>query len=134
LTGRENAVTDFDAPRVLVVDDNAEICETLVRCLRAEGYAVLCAADGEVAQSVIAEQAPDVIVTDVFMPRQDGIGLMNWLRHRGSSTPVIAMSGRAGGGEFDGLLFASRLGACATLEKPFHPRALSEAIETALAA
>jgi CheY-like chemotaxis protein len=96
------------------------------------GYAVACAEDGEMAQRLIEPFRPDVIVADIFMPHQDGLGLINWLRQQALPTPVIVMSGRERSEDFDGLALARNLGAAATLAKPFFPRQLTEAITSAI--
>ena len=128
------AIDVGSAPRVLVVDDEPAVCETIALCLSTAGYAVACAEDGEVAQRLIEPFHPDVIVADIFMPCQDGLGLINWLRAQALPTPVIAISGRERTDEFDGLTLALNLGAVATLAKPFHPRQLTEAITSAIGA
>jgi DNA-binding response OmpR family regulator len=120
------------APRVLVVDDEPAVCETIALFLSMAGYAVACAEDGEMAQRLIEPFRPDVIVADIFMPHQDGLGLINWLRQQALPTPVIVMSGRERSEDFDGLALARNLGAAATLAKPFFPRQLTEAITSAI--
>src|ERR1043165_5137849 len=68
---------------VLVVDDEPSVRATLSLCLRAAGYETICAEDGQAAQQLIADFNPSAIVADIFMPVQDGLGLMNWLRAQG---------------------------------------------------
>src|SRR4051812_25015876 len=106
-------------PLILVVDDEPAVRATLSLCLRAIGYRTVCAEDGQAAQQLILEFNPSAIVTDIFMPIQDGLGLMNWLRDRNITTPVVAISGHHRTVDFDGLGMARRLGAASILEKPF---------------
>ena len=122
------------ARRVLVVDDEPAVCEAIALCLSAAGYAVCSAEDGEVAQRLIEPFRPDVILADIFMPGQDGLGLINWLRNQAVPTPVIAMSGRDRTEDFDGLALALNLGAVSALAKPFHPHQLADAIASAISA
>jgi len=122
------------APLVLVVDDEPSVRATLSLCLRAAGYETICAEDGRAAQQLIADFNPSAIVADVFMPVQDGLGLMNWLRERSLNIPVVAISGHVRTVEFDGLGMARRLGAKTILEKPFPAGALAAAVDSALAA
>jgi CheY-like chemotaxis protein len=119
-------------PLILVVDDEPSVRATLSLCLRAAGYQTICAEDGQAAQQLINDFNPSAIVTDIFMPVQDGLGLMNWLREQGRKIPVVAISGHIRTGEFDGLGMARRLGATTILEKPFPAGALAAAVDSAL--
>ncbi len=118
---------------VLVVDDEPSVRATLSLCLRAAGYETICAEDGKAAQQLIHDFNPNAIVADIFMPVQDGLGLMNWLRQQGLNIPVVAISGHGRTVEFDGLGMARRLGASSILEKPFPAGALAAAVDSALA-
>jgi CheY-like chemotaxis protein len=120
------------SPLVLVVDDEPSVRATLSLCLRAAGYETISAEDGRAAQQLIIDFNPSAIVTDIFMPVQDGLGLMNWLREQGLKIPVVAISGHLRSAEFDGLAMARRLGATTILEKPFPAGALAAAIDSAL--
>src|SRR5215470_14845321 len=68
-----------DRPRVLVADDNTDLRQYLVRLL-AGRYAVEAVPDGEAALAAARERPPDLILTDVMMPRLDGFGLLRELR------------------------------------------------------
>jgi CheY-like chemotaxis protein len=120
------------SPMVLVVDDEPSVRATLSLCLRAAGYETICAEDGRAAQQLINDFKPQAIVCDVFMPIQDGLGLMNWLREQGLKIPVVAISGQIRTADFDGLGVARRLGAASILEKPFPAGALAAAVDSAL--
>src|SRR5262249_1570067 len=86
-----------DRPCVLVADDNADLRQYLVRLL-AGRYAVEAVPDGEAALAAVRERPPDLILTDVMMPRLDGFGLLRELRAdpRTSGSPIIMLSARAG--------------------------------------
>ena len=117
---------------VLVVDDEPSVRATLSLCLRAAGYETICAEDGRAAQQLINDFNPSAIVSDIFMPVQDGLGLLNWLREQGRNIPVVAISGHIRTADFDGLGMARRLGAATILEKPFPAGALAAAVDSAL--
>ncbi len=102
---------------VLVVDDNADMREYLTRLLAAH-YRVRTAGDGRAALEVVRAEVPDLVVTDVMMPRLDGFGLLAALRDDPAtgSVPVIVLSARAGPeSTIDGLA----AGADDYLAKPF---------------
>jgi len=133
--------------QILVVDDDRAFCETIAKCLAQRGYDVVCADGGEAAAEAIAEQKPDLIVTDVMMPGMDGIDLINWLHDNAIDVPVIAISGeglvgRDGeAGEMPkmqlcdrngGRAAAAALGAVSVLQKPFGRTTLEGAVAMAL--
>ena len=119
---------------VLIVDDDAGLCETLRRMVASIGYEVACAEDARSAIAVIAKHTPDIIITDIYMPAGDGFELLNWLRNSAINIPVIAMSGStSGSGEYDQLSVAEHLGAAAVLDKPFRQSKLVETIDRVLA-
>ena len=101
--------------RILVVDDDAGIRESLAQELRAVGYQVLTAAGGVEGDLVAASAAPDLVLTDLAMPGGDGFGLIAALRARGP-TPIIVLS--VHGGEQDKVR-ALDLGADDHVTKPF---------------
>ncbi|MCV7348335.1 SpoIIE family protein phosphatase [Mycolicibacterium rhodesiae] len=84
--------------RVLVADDNADMREYLVRLLRGAGYEVDEVADGQQALSRIRADRPDLVVSDVMMPRLDGLALVAALRNdpHTVAVPVLLLSARAG--------------------------------------
>lgn len=93
--------------RVLVVDDDAEIRALLRRHLQRVGYTVEEAEDGEGALEQVSKAAPDVVITDMVMPRLDGLGLLRALRGLDPDLPVIVLTGR---GSFENALAAMREG------------------------
>jgi len=84
-------------PRILLADDNADMRD-YVRRLLSERYLVQAVADGEAALIASRENPPDLILSDVMMPRLDGYGLLRELRAdpRTRSIPVVLLSARAG--------------------------------------
>jgi PAS domain S-box-containing protein len=84
--------------KILVADDNADMRAYLTRLLRGAGHEVAVYTDGDVALEAARLQAPDLIVSDVMMPRLNGLDLVVALREdaRTSSIPVLLLSARAG--------------------------------------
>ena len=83
-----------DAACVLVVDDEAPIVDFLRALLEDEGFEVLRAYDGEQAWELARRARPDLVISDVAMPRMSGVELLRRLRRSGElgQTPVILMS------------------------------------------
>lgn len=112
-------VVERTRPRILVVDDDAAIRQTLQAALRDAGYEVLQARDGEEATILWREDGPDIIIADVHMPRKSGLLLMEELHSNGSSSRVIAMTSGGPARQFNLLGLSELLGAVRTLAKPF---------------
>ncbi|WP_319462347.1 SpoIIE family protein phosphatase [Micromonospora sp. RTP1Z1] len=106
-----------DAPTVLVVEDNQDLRTFLVGLL-APSYRVLAAGDGRAALDLVATEPPDLVLTDVMMPRMDGLALLAALRgdRRTAGVPVILLSARAGE---EAAVEGLRAGADDYLPKPF---------------
>ncbi len=118
------AVTGDDPlrPRVLVVDDNADMRDYISRLL-APHYDVATAADGVEALDRVRQETPDLVLTDVMMPRLDGFGLLQALHADPMTTgvPVVMLSARAGE---EGTVEGLEAGADDYLVKPFSAREL----------
>jgi signal transduction histidine kinase len=117
-------------PRVLLVDDNSDL-RTYVSTLLAPFYQVLTAVDGQEALELIEEQRPDIVISDIMMPRLDGFALVQALRAMpGTRTlPVILLSARAGEeASIEGL----DAGADDYLVKPFSAKELLARVRTHL--
>jgi hypothetical protein len=84
--------------RVLIADDNADMREYLTSLLQTSGYQVSGVTDGQQALEAIHAQAPDLVISDVMMPRLDGLQLLAALRSdpRTAALPVLLLSARAG--------------------------------------
>ena len=125
--GRSTPSLDF-APVVLIADNDRLVRE--VCCEALDGYALrlLTAADGQEALALAEAWVPDVLVTDVAMPRLDGFGLIRALRRLYPDVPVIVMTGddSYGGRSIDEV--AAEHGVVATLLKPFELSLLEEAV------
>jgi two-component system response regulator MprA len=105
-----------DTPRILVVDDDRAVRESLRRSLEFNGYAVALAGDGAEALASIASRPPDALVIDVMMPRLDGIETTRALRGAGNDLPILVLTARDSVGDrVEGL----DAGADDYLTKPF---------------
>jgi len=103
--------------KILVVDDERAVRDSLRRALELEGYDVGLAADGgEALQRLEAEPDPDAIILDVLMPGTDGLEVSRTLRRSGSKVPVLMLTARAEVGDRVAGLDA---GADDYLTKPF---------------
>jgi signal transduction histidine kinase len=109
--------------RILVADDNADMRDYVRRLLQAAGHEVRLAPDGKAALEAASADPPDLVLSDVMMPRLDGFGLLRALRAdpRTREAPIILLSARAGEeAEVEGL----DAGADDYLVKPFAAREL----------
>jgi two-component system, OmpR family, response regulator MprA len=82
------------AMRILVVDDDPGIAESLNRALKREGYAVRLASDGEAALAEVASEPPDAMILDVSMPKLDGLSVCRRLRADGNRVPILVLTAR----------------------------------------
>ena len=107
---------DAAKPRVLVVDDDKAVRESLRRSLEFNGYEVALATDGAEALAGIGATDPDVVIMDVMMPRLDGIEATRALRSARNDVPILVLTARdAVGDRVEGL----DAGADDYLTKPF---------------
>ncbi len=117
--------------RIVFAEDNSDMRQYVQRLL-ADSYEVEAVPDGEAALNAVHREIPDLVLTDVMMPKLDGIGLVKALRKnvRTSSIPVIQLSARAGEeARVEGL----RAGVDDYLAKPFSARELIARVENLLA-
>jgi DNA-binding NtrC family response regulator len=122
----------MSAPRILVVDDEADIRSTLKEVLGDEGHDVDVAADAAQARAARARHEPDLVLLDIWMPDTDGITLLReWSRAGALSCPVVMMSGH---GTVETAVEATRLGAFDFVEKPLSLAKLLRVVERALEA
>jgi DNA-binding response OmpR family regulator len=113
------------APRVLVVDDDEELCALLTEYLGRFGLAVATALDPEQGLRAFRAHPPDVLVLDVMLPRQDGFAVLRRIRET-SRCPVIMLTAR---GDVADRVLGLELGADDYLPKPFDPRELVARIQ-----
>ncbi|NUT95907.1 MAG: response regulator transcription factor [Saccharothrix sp.] len=80
--------------RILVVDDDRAVRESLRRSLQFNGYQVDLAGDGQQALEAVVAQRPDAMVLDVMMPRLDGLEVCRRLRSTGDDLPILVLTAR----------------------------------------
>lgn len=108
-------------PRVVLIDDDPALLDVLGLAFEDAGYEVHTAADGREGLARIQEASPDVVVSDVNMPRLDGFALSRTLREAGNLVPLVLLTSRDG--EIDEAL-GLELGADDFVTKPFSTRVL----------
>jgi DNA-binding response OmpR family regulator len=119
--------------RILVVDDNEDLRNTIGALLQADGFDVALAADGQAALAEHRATPADVVLTDLFMPDKDGIETIVELRRLYPQVKIVAMSGWTSTQGSDYLQVAREIGASVTLQKPFDPGELSRVLRRLVA-
>lgn len=82
--------------KILVVDDEQAVRESLRRCLRFNGYEVLTANDGLEAVETVRAENPELVILDVMMPNMDGLEVCRTLRSEGWDRPILVLTARDG--------------------------------------
>ncbi len=119
-------------PRVLLVDDDSIVLDTLCQILEGAGYDVQAASGGTMGLDFYRSRPFDVVITDVIMPEMDGIEFIQNLRLIDPLVKVIAISGGSGKGYFENLEAIRRLTPVAILPKPFAKATLLSLMEKCL--
>ena len=116
-------------PDVLLVDDVRDLRDSLKTLLQMHGYDVRTAADGAEAMSLQRARPARVLITDLFMPGQEGMETIAQFRREWPKVKIIAVSGGGGVAKNSYLPAARMAGADATLPKPFSFQALVDTIK-----
>jgi CheY-like chemotaxis protein len=120
---------------ILVVDDNQDIRDFMQAALEAAGYEVRTAGEGGKALALQCERAADLLITDIFMPGQEGFETITRCKAEFPQTHIIVMSaGTIPGMKYDFLAAAGLLGVGATLRKPFTADQLVDTVRRLLQA
>ena len=117
---------------ILLVEDDDLVRDMLSQMLKRATHEVICAVDGDEATELLKKSKPDIMVTDIIMPKKSGITLISEVKNRHPNMEIIAISG---GGRLDptGYLDLSEtLGASVSFEKPIDNTALLMAIDLLL--
>ena len=118
-------------PRVLLVDDEANIRRMVGALLQSDGFETVEADGGTAALQRLVEDAPDVVLLDLMMPPgPDGLATLEQIRKRAPHIPVVMMSGKA---NLADAVRATKLGAFQFLEKPLTPEGVLVTLRSALA-
>jgi len=116
-------------PTILVVDDESSISQALSGILSDEGYETLTAPNGYEALKIIEEQAPDLVLLDIWMPGMDGIETLQEIKRTNPFLQVIIISGH---GTIETAVKATKLGAYDFIEKPLSIEKVVVTINNAL--
>ena len=119
-------------PKILVIDDDPNIREMLQEVLSDAGYAVDVASDGAEGLLMVKNSPPDLIVTDIIMPEQDGVGVMLHIAKDYPNIKTIAISGGGRISPESYLYMAEKFGAAKTFMKPFDINEFLAAVEEVL--
>jgi DNA-binding NtrC family response regulator len=118
--------------RILVIDDDYQILQTLHQVLALEGHEVMDASNGKEGLERFREHGADLVITDIVMPEKEGLETIMELRKAHPGVQIIAISG---GGQIDPdayLKMATQFGAVRALPKPFGREELLEAVRSLL--
>ncbi|HWQ55609.1 MAG TPA: response regulator transcription factor [Bryobacteraceae bacterium] len=114
--------------RILLIDDDVELCSLLGEFLTREGFTVACEHGGRRGLERAASDAPDLVILDVMLPGMDGFAILRELR-KSSRVPVLMLTAR---GEDVDRIVGLEMGADDYLPKPFNPRELTARIRAIL--
>ncbi|WP_238883678.1 response regulator transcription factor [Clostridium sp. YIM B02551] len=114
--------------KILVVDDDENICELIKMYLNSANYDSKVVYNGKDVQDAFVEYKPDLVLLDIMLPNIDGIDVLKWIRKEGE-TPVIMLTAK--GDTFDKVL-ALELGADDYIVKPFEPKELLARVKAVL--
>lgn len=118
--------------RILVIDDQDSIRRVVRRALEQDGHEVFEASDGAVGMEILETQTFDLVITDIFMPGQDGIVTLRQIRKRFPALKVVVISGGDATDLLDLRQDAELLGAVSSVQKPFNAREIIGAVRAAL--
>lgn len=118
--------------RILIIDDDEALRSTLRRILERAGHVSLEAGDGHEGLLRVRQDGVDLVITDLIMPKTEGLELMLTLRREHPGLPVIAMSGGGRVGPESYLATVKLFGAVRTLAKPFTGETLLAAVDDVL--
>ena len=115
--------------KILLIEDDREIQTTISGVLQAAGYDVRIAPNGIEGQKRVEESRPDLIITDMMMPRMGGFPILEYLKSLPDAPPVIMITANEGGRH---KAYAEMLGVSDYLRKPFAMDVLLESVSRAL--
>ncbi len=118
----------MDHGRLLIIDDEPGIRRMMALDLRADGYEVMTAEDGESGLAIYDQERPDIVLTDLKMPGMDGIEVLRRVKERGRPSEVIVITGH---GDLELAIQCLRLDASDFVTKPISDQALAVALKRA---
>jgi len=114
---------------ILIVEDDPNVGESIRLLLKKKGYAIRLASNGKEALHLFRQEMADLVITDLVMPKMDGIELLEAVKTLRPETEVIVISAQ---GTIEKAVQAMKLGAFDFIEKPINPKVISLVIERAL--
>lgn len=118
-------------PKILIIDDEQGVLDSLSEILDMKGYEVRTARDASYGVALVSKYYYDVVLLDIVMPEMNGVEAFRHIRRTSPSSSVIMMTGYGAGNPL--VRSAIDNGIKLLLHKPFHVSALFEAIDSALA-
>lgn len=119
----------MDRKLILIVEDDPRVGESIRLLLKKRGYETLLASNGKEALPLFRQEMVDLVITDLLMPKMDGIELLEAVKSLRPETEVIVISAQ---GTIEKAVQAMKLGAFDFIEKPINPRVISLVVERAL--
>jgi two-component system, NtrC family, response regulator HydG len=130
MTSRARSPVDLvENKGILIVEDDPTVGERIGSLLKKRGYRILLASHGREALQLFRKQPADLVITDLAMPKMDGIELLEELKAIRPETEVIVISAQ---GTIERAVQAMKLGAFDFIEKPINPKVISLVVERAL--
>ena len=118
--------------RILVIEDNDAVRETFEIILQSAGHDLVVAKDGRDGLERLVSDPFDLVLTDIMMPKQGGVEVINQMRQSGHSAAILVVSGGARSARVDYLDLAKQLGADAVMAKPVKTLELLEMVDLLL--
>ncbi len=119
---------DNSNTKILIVDDERNICEIIRLYVEKEGFKTICAYDGDEAVKCFREEKPDIVLLDIMLPKKDGWQVCREIRGE-SNVPIIMLTAK---GELFDKVLGLELGADDYIVKPFEPKELVARIKAVL--
>ena len=124
-----NPYAEDETMKVLVIEDEDQLRRIVAKMLSADGHEVIDALDGFRGMELFRKEKPDLVITDIVMPNQEGMQTIMELRRENPRIKIIAMSGSfASSGDLDVLKMAQMLGADEIIAKPFRVQELRDLV------
>ena len=117
---------------ILVVEDDLLVLETLISALEHRGHTVARALNGLQGLQRFCEQKFDLVITDIIMPKEEGLGMILKMRTQDPDVKIVAISGGGRTGNVEFLRMAEGLGAMATIDKPVRLATLFDVLDRCL--
>ncbi|HSB07670.1 MAG TPA: response regulator, partial [Thermodesulfobacteriota bacterium] len=114
---------------ILVVEDDPRVGESIRLLLEKRGYSILLAGNGREALQLFRQEMIDLVITDLVMPKMDGMALLEAVKRLRPETEVIVISAQ---GTIEKAVQAMKLGAFDFIEKPINPKVIALVVERAL--